>query len=215
MKNPMFFLYAADDEHLSRLDPTLLSTQALLEIFVSSFKNISEFQDENGNFLDITDWRSLEILDPDRDAMMVTNFTYPTNDNQPNLGGSLNLAFLPQTIDRIEIIDCDVTGTIGTADLPPDLIALMLQFNKLKGSFAIEKLPETIEALMIHSNLLCGSLRIDALPRSMITFHANDNAFVGTIDVRDLPETLYYLEIQNNKFSGNVVKSYRICFNLS
>ena len=204
-KISMLFLYAADDEHLSRLDPTLLSDQALLEIFVSSFKNISEFQDENGNFLDIAEWENVDMGAQDGHDTTVAYFTYPVADEQPNLGGSLNLVFLPPTLEGLYIVSCDLTGTIETADLPRGLLELNVCLNKLEGSFSIEKLPSTLEILIISGNQLCGSLRIGALPRPMRTIQAIQNMFVGEIDLRSLPPGLQRIEIDNNKFSGSVI----------
>ena len=52
------FLLLADSEPLGRLDPAFMGQQALMESTVAQLAEISleDFSDENGNFLDITEW---------------------------------------------------------------------------------------------------------------------------------------------------------------
>ena len=195
----MLFLYAADDQHLSRLDPGLLSEQASMEILAEGFKNKSYFQDINGNYTDCHEWDPVITTDG-----MVVSFNLRQEGHDVRLEGSLLPQFIPETVQYFGLVLCGVTGTIDVGMLPRSLLYLLLNGNKLEGTFAIESLPLHLLRMDISRNQFNGKMLTESLPQSVEVLIAESNRFQGSIDLSDLPGGLNTLRIGHNSFEGDI-----------
>ena len=200
-----------DSEHLQRLDPELLSDQALMEMFVEGFNRTSWFQDANRNFTDISEWPQVHVQsegvvdfttnEDDEDVDELSSFY---EHHSGKLGGSLFLQFLPKSMKWLTVSDQDLSGTIDTSALGPNMEFFNLDRNSFEGSFLIEKLPQLLIAIDISHNKMIGTLNIASLPRNMQEFIASNNNFEGTIDLDNLPEYFEELDLSDNRLTGSV-----------
>ena len=191
----------ADSENLSRLDPSLLSEQALFEMFVEGFENKSRFQDGHRNYTDFHGWPTIEKSDGEQYHFEASYDLWSTHGV---LRGSLNLRFLPETVSILNLAGNEICGTICTEDLPRGMYSLFLQDNQFEGDFEIASLPDELTVLDIEKNNLRGTLDIASLPLKIEEFHASQNKFTGSVDLNHLPRDLTVLDLSKNFFSGEV-----------
>ena len=149
------FLVAPDDQHLGRLDPSVLPEQCLMEIFVEGFQNKTKFQDKNGHFTDCHDWNGTHVIDGVITPLAINDYKNP-------LEGSLNVRFLPSTVTLLRLVDQKQGGQLDTAEIPWNLISIELCENSLDGSFITEGLPQSILLVNIDGNNFCSTLDLTA-----------------------------------------------------
>ena len=132
---PLFFLCAddLDSQSLGRLDPCVLNTQAMLEMFIDGVKDKSKFQDEHGNYLEISEWPTLEF-DDDGNPTAFSYLGTPHEDALP-LGGSVRFRFLPASITKIMLSQNELEGTLDTNDLPRNLISFSIPYSRGRQTF--------------------------------------------------------------------------------
>ena len=197
------------DPSLSRLDPSLLSEQALMEMFVEGFQKKARFQDKNGNYTDISEWP--HVTTEDRE---VTVFSIEEDlDYSPGhfdhlldgtLGGSLNPQFLPRSVCNLTLTGQGLTGTVDTEAFGPNLQELRLDRNSFIGNFEIESLPRAISVVDIAYNKFHGKMNLAACPHTLWELQAQDNTFEGSVDLGNLPAEMYSLDLSHNHFTGSV-----------
>ena len=222
----MLHLTVCIDPALGRLDYSTMSTQALMEMFIEGLtaESKKQFQDDQGNYLDIEDWPGVAS----------TNDSLEIEWNNIHLEGSLTYQFMPprttvfirnvdlrtiraplETTDLprgLQIFIAYLQGHVGTVDmtnLPPALVSFDVRNNLFEGTIDLTSLPSKIEEIRMSSNKLTGSIDFRELPKSLQKLYLDNNNLSGTIPFESLPETLEILYIGNNAFTGSVNLSKR------
>ena len=196
-----------DSENLQRLDPALLSQQALMEMLVEGFKDKSMFQDKNGNYADISEWPHVFLKDGRVVELSTRDFPSQIRrlENGPSgkFGGTLNLQFLPNSVKYLTITGQAMTGTINTKFLSAEMYSLQLSKNAFEGSFALDSLPPSISEVSIKENNFCGALNLSCSLPNLRHFWAQSNKFQGSIDLENLPKSLEILNLEDNQLVGS------------
>ena len=84
------------DSSLSRIDPTLFSDQAKMEIAFERTTNKSRFLDDTGNYALITEWNGVQISDDGSVTRIDIN-------DGARMRGNVNFSFLPQTLQHLSM----------------------------------------------------------------------------------------------------------------
>ena len=194
------------DPHLGRLDFDSLNDQARMEILVHSFDHKHIFQDKNGNFLELADWRGL-TLDNEENVLeiMWTNIRFGRQVGVAvQHGGTVAMEWLPPNTCKATFFGTNLRGTVETSSLPQSMQSFDITVNKLCGAFDLAGLPCKIEKLFLSLNAFSGSLALEALPETLREFEANDNSFSGSLTLNHLPEALFNLSLARNKVTGTI-----------
>ena len=209
MHLPCFLQLLTLDPSLSRLDPSLLSQQVLMEMFVEGFQKKSRFHDKSGNYTEISEWP--HVITEDREVTVFSieedlNYSPGHFDHllDGTLGGSLHPQFLPRSVCHLTLTRQGLTGTVDTEAFGPNLQELRLDKNSFVGSFAIESLPRAISVVVIANNEFHGKLNLAACPHTLWELQAQDNNFEGSVDLGNLPAEMYSLDLSHNHFTGSV-----------
>ena len=196
-------LIASDASSLGRLEYTMLSQQAQMEIFVCGLDEAfrKSLQDPNGAFLDVCDWPAVRC-DTDENVQSLSSWDA--------WGGIANFDFLPPKLERLNFyghrrdVKGTITGTMNIGLLPRTMVCLTVDHNLLSGPLGIPELPPGMTNFIIDGNLFFGECDISHLPPAMEEFEASQNKFCGSICLDSLPETLVSLILSENFFSGDL-----------
>ena len=204
MHNLLFQLHAADDKHLSRLDPSLLSQQALMEMVVDGFEDKSAYQDEHGNYTDYSTWEGVECDEDGEIKAFNFNFFARRYVSPRERKIPLPLQFLPQTLINVKFFALNFTGSLSTRDLFAGLQKLEILKCGLAGTVDFAHFPRTLERLSLDENRFCGNLDMQSLPDSMSHFSASFNQFSGPVCFANLPTSLEILNLRSNQLCGEI-----------
>ena len=196
---PALYLYTADDHSLGKIDYSLMPPQAKLEIVVDGLRCVDVFKDCDGSFLDFNEWNGIFT---DRKGM-------PTRIDWEAIaihqeGGTIQLDWLPETIQEFLCSLNGVRGTVTTKMLPLELQVFDVHTNALSGKFAIEDSPRGLTSIIINDNEFEGSLTLLSLPPKLEHLCASANKFSGSLDLGSLPQTLETLFLDDNAFYGGI-----------
>ena len=188
-----------DSASLSRLEPLLLSDQALMEIVVEGLtdKFKGRFQDANGEYKDVSAWKELKC-DEDGNVTEV-KFSF--------VEGTLYLDFVPPHVRNLLISSEDLHGTLDTARLPQDLEVLNINYSCMSGSVDFTQLPPRLVDVCFMSCQFSGDCDLTALPPGLVKLFISNIPFSGTVDVIKLPQTLKDLRVFGTKISGDITLS--------
>ena len=182
---PMFpIAFPCIDSSLGKMDPSMLSDQARMELAVTGLTDESceEFRDNEGVFLDACEWVATKCDSDGNVTGLCLETTY---------WGTLCLDFFPQSLNDIRIsCNGNLTGTVDTALLPPRLTVLHLDDNSFIGSVDMTALPATLEYFDIQENKFSGGCDLTALPSSLEELIVCDNLFSGSLCLGTLPENI-------------------------
>ena len=191
--------YVAADVALGRVDYETLSDQTLMELFIDNMTDAEKeiYKDENGAYLDITEWESVTI-DQSSNAVVALNFDFDEE-------GSLAFAFMPRTVYKFSHIGGMITGTIDTSVLPNGLEEFTLTHAvEMSGTINFCTLPSSLIDFEISSNDFRGSADLSALPKGLVTLDISYNNFIGSVILDKLPPSLEELSISANNFDGSL-----------
>ena len=222
----MLHLTVCVDPALGRLNYSSMSTQALVEMFIEGLTAESKknFQDDQGNYLDIEDWPGFTCESDDieigwismhLEGSLAYQFMPPrtiiflVQIGQRAIRSSLETADLPRGLQHFIAQRQAHFGTLDMTSLPPALISFDVWVNIFEGTINLTALPSNIKNISISYNKLSGSIDISALPESLKRLSLDHNNLSGTILLESLPETLEELHIEGNAFAGSVDLSKR------
>ena len=214
------------DPSLGRLDYDSLSDQALMEMLISGMQDKSKeiFQDGNGNFTDACDWNARDWEGPDvrctnkrvveialwnfRFASkqfpfefippLVTSFRFTFS----RLCGTLHTPFLPTILEKFNVQNNDLNGSIDFKGLPRRLHFLSLSSNRFCGSLLLADLPDTMAMLDAQLNYFSGEIMLDSLPPTMEEILLGHNELTGPIHIQRLPNSMEIIDVRSNWLSG-------------
>ena len=208
------------DIGLGKMDPSMLSDQARMELFV---ENISDafraYFQMNGTFLDMCEWPGMScdeegnitgvsLLGADGGTVCLDYFPEKVDRlsicSHYSLAGTLNTANLPSRLEFCDIAANNFDGTVDMTKLPKPLFSLSIAQNKFSGECNLTALPAGLDTLNASENCFSGSLRLDALPEGMNTLDVSRNCFSGSVSLDNLPESLEELQICMNELSGSL-----------
>uniref|UniRef100_A0A7S4JQ01 Leucine-rich repeat protein n=1 Tax=Paramoeba aestuarina TaxID=180227 RepID=A0A7S4JQ01_9EUKA len=194
-------------DSLARVDKESMSQQTLCELFVAEMnRKVAFYETSSEDFRPISDWQGVTVDFDDT----VSSIEWKSCENRfaqghPNeVGGTINLQWLPSTVTELIAEFLELCGTIDTADLPRGLLTLSLCDNALSGTFDVKGLPQDIQTVNLFSNKLSGCLDLEALPPKLQSLNAGGNMFHGSLDLTCLPEPLYALWLHANRFDGTI-----------
>ena len=194
-------ILAADDMSLGRLDPTLLSDQARMEMTFENVENKTGIIDSAGNYHDISAWDILELCPEGR----VWKIRSSLREGEPGaLGGQFNFAFLPDSIGSICLDNNNLLGSLGARDLPTSLEVLLLRGNRIEGTLDISALPRGMTFIALTSNTMHGALDCTAFPPDLKHLYIAENKFLGSLDLTNLPNGLESFHANRNEFTGSI-----------
>ena len=193
-------LFRAADPALGRIDFSLLSAQAKMEIVIDGLTDAEkrQVQDSSGYYFDVCTWDCIqcnglnEVKRVDL-AQLAQEIESP-----------LNLEFIPETVEYFDCSCRNFTGSITTAKLPHSLQTFVVMENAFTGTFDFESLPPNLIILDISMNKLHGPIKLDSLPQALEQIYINSNEFSGTLDFGKLPSSLAKVAFCNTSLEGEV-----------
>ena len=193
----IFNLLTADPS-LGRIDRSLLSDQALMELLFEGMRADKKafFQDENGDFIAISEWDCVKSIDEYVSEIRIARSLF-TEKQFP-------FEFVPQRVRVFLSRSCRLHGTLDPSLLPVNLTLFSVEGNKLHGSVQLKSFPDKLRLIDISKNAFSGSLDLSTLPESIIRFNASANAFSGEISLNELPSAMQKLHLNANALSGSI-----------
>ena len=182
------------DTNLGRFDYNSLSEQTLMELLIDGLteKSKRKYQDSNGMYLDVCDWKGLSF---DKDGNVTAIELCGTF-------GSIQVAFLPPKVTRFDLYSAHVKGSIDTHSLPDELQAMFISEIGFHGTVDFQRIPRKVLNLGIAINRFTGTADLQNLPPNIEGLWMQENNFSGDLNLKTLPATLKYLNISKNAFSG-------------
>ena len=190
-------LHTADESALGRFDYLTMSQQALMEAVLEHSTLKKQFQDEKGNFLDLSEWKGVTM---DEASQKVTKVNLKPADADED-GGSIDLAALAPSVVSFKFRRCGITGTIDLTSLPDGLEQLDGRRNNITGTVDLTQLPGTLKKLLLSNNQITGAPDLTRLPESLKLLRLSDNELSGVADLRLLPDGLDWLHMDENELS--------------
>ena len=198
-------LVAAFDPALGRLDYESLSDQALMEMLIDGMEESSkkEFQDDNGNFKDISEWPCLSVSEstPLEESTVARVKVISFAEREFGVT-QFPFSFLPPQVVQLCANKCNIHGTLDTSVLSPDLRFFTVSQNALHGSINWRRFPRTLKNIDISANKFTGSCKLADLPRTARTLDASRNELSGEISLSELPNGMRWIDLYTNKLSG-------------
>jgi len=182
-----------------------------MELFVDRLDGKAAFMHPDGSFRDILYWEGVKLNKSCVVVKVELGLLYDTNlgalddfheKRAMSSGGSIDLRWLPGTVETLSMKDLKLDGTVDVFDLPRGVESLELDTNRLHGTFAMEGLPVSIHWLNIARNRFDGSLKLSVALPELRLFIGHTNRFSGTLECSALPPKIHRLDLSNNGFIG-------------
>ena len=114
--------------------------------------------------------------------------------------GNFRIDYLPNSVERLMILDCEQSGTVKTRLFPRNLVFINLRENALYGTIDLQTLPEKLEHLELGNNQLTGPIYLFRIPKTMNVLSLSNNAIKQeTIFYDDLPNHMSSLSLIGNE----------------
>ena len=196
-----FQLFLSVDPFLGRLDYSLLSDQALMEMLIEGFDDETKkkYQDDHGMYLDVCEWPKIKC---DEDESVID-----IDINSINMSGTIGLCYVPPKVKLLEInwgSGSKLTGSVDLACLPDGMEALFLNCHQLTGEIDLTHLPDKMRFLFLRNNQFTGEIDLTKLPDGLRYLYIENNQLTGEIDLTQLPEGMHELSLFNNSFTGQI-----------
>mmetsp|Transcript_17975 Transcript_17975/g.28133 ORF Transcript_17975/g.28133 Transcript_17975/m.28133 type:complete len:256 (-) Transcript_17975:27-794(-) len=209
------------DTSLGRIDKESFSEQITLELLVNGFERQEYFRDTNGDFLDISDLKNIE-LDPNG-CIFSMNLALkqlkgtldmqwlPRNAVKMNfMANSLYGSFEPVLLPRMTIMSAFgynmMSGSVILGDsLPKTIRVLLLQNNKFSGTISFKNLPDTLEILGLRSNTLSGHLDLTGISKSFEMAQGVHHGPIWRNPYVESKRNTFYLSLSDNEFEGDIL----------
>ena len=186
------------DPSLGRFDVKSLPDQALMELLFTDMDEtfLSEVQDENKEFKDVSEWKDVGCTDCRVTAIDLSHEKF--------IGEQFPFPLIPPLMKSFAVRGCNLQGTLDASVLPLELYLLNLSNNRLQGEINWKALPRKLERLIIFTNDFHGSCVFADLPHTLITLYAGQNRLSGGIELKNLPEAMRFLDMSNNELRGSI-----------
>ena len=195
-----FELLLTVDPSLGRLDYSLLSDQALMEMLIDGLndKSKKEYQNKHGMYLDVCEWSCVKCDDDER--------VIEIDIESHHARGSLELRYVPPKVKVLKKTWplSKLTGSVDFTHLPEGIQVIDLQNNRLTGEIDSTELPDGMSYVLLYNNQLTGEINLAQLPCGMKDLSLAKNQFSGEIDLAHLPEGMNYLSLHSNRLTGEI-----------
>ena len=190
-------LVSTADPTIGRFDTNMLSDQACMELLIENIADETKayFQDKDGAFLDIGEWRGVTIDDIGNITQVSFTATFR---------GTFSLAYIPRRVKQFKINMCRAHGSLETATLPEGIEKLFLKHTQMSGTIDLRQVPASLTHFDVVYSSFSGSCDLTALPPKMVMLDLSHNAFSGEISLDSLPETMQCLYLYENSFCGEI-----------
>ena len=201
MFHPLIFV-ASDNSHIGRVGMASLPQQALMELVFDQVQQKREIFDVHDGYADVGNWPGL-AHDANREIVRIewendfSDFRYPHR-------GSVELGFLPSSLQIVTLKLCFFEGEIKTESLPVNLKEFDIRGNNFSGELCAKSLPPQLVRIDVAVNCLTGTLDLRNLPQNLQTLRAEQNYFSGNIQLDSLPRPLRQVNLSHNQFSGSI-----------
>ena len=81
----------------------------------------------------------------------------------------INLADLPQTLERCYLEDNELSGPLDLTKIHPNMKFLNLAMNRFSGTVNLRSLPQSLEIMSLGNNQLSGPVDLKSLPHRLCT----------------------------------------------
>ena len=216
------------DTSFDRIIYNSMSDQECMEVLVQGLSDAStrHFQDRNGSYLDVCDWRGvscdaeknvteIDFLEGMEGTVSLSYIpqnvkSFQINRNEPPkfaeiVGGTIETAYLPDSLAFFSLLGHEFHGGVDFTNLPAVLIQCILANNRLSGSCDLSALPQELNYFDISGNQFIGSIRLDSLANKLQVLNISKNNFSGDLSFTGLPESLSDLRIEKNLFCGSFI----------
>ena len=193
----MILLCTADC--LGRFNLDSLSHQSLMELVVDGMAMKGRFYDYDNDFMDISSWNGTSL---DEDGN-VTELRW-WHGSLSWRGGSIDLKFLPSTVEIVQLKSLKMEGTFPNCHLPKALKDFNAANNLLYGGVLLESLPDKLEKLNLESNIFRGSIDLTRLPHNLTVLILGENKFEGSVNLTKLPSSMQTLALNTNQLTGSI-----------
>ena len=192
-----FHLFSCIDQSLGRIDRASLSTQTLMELFIDGITNKELICGSAEHPKDLSEWHSgITLNDSNEVTSIAMSYVW--------IEGSIELNWLPPTVERVVLPENYLTGSLDLTCLPDGCTFVDLSGNRFSGTIDLTALPNGMKRMDLSWSRLSGTLNLEHLPSSMEGLEISSNAFTGTISLVRLPQSLRELDVGGNKLSGNL-----------
>ena len=202
MSYKIALLQAADSGELGRVDLASFDDQTLMELLVSNLNGAKSYANRQGDFNDIKFWSGVNLRENGSVRAINWDIQYVHAFHEVfgpiAEGGSIDLQYLPRTIETLSADSMQMVGTVTTHQLPQNLVEIHIQQNKFEGPLDLTSLPESLNSANFSRNSFSGSLDFSSLPPSISVMWLHYNAFSGCIDLQSIPNGLLNLDISEN-----------------
>jgi len=176
---------------------------------VQGLDDKSVFRYGSGECQDCGCWYGVSISDSkvvtiDWGVDLMYEAAFNEEEDLPQIGGSIYLHWIPDSVTSFNIAHMKLSGTIDTSLLPSCLLRFHVSDNKFSGEFITKGLPRSIENVDVDVNALFGNLDLTEIPASVRCFFAARNHFCGNLDFTSLPSGLKILSLNGNSFCGDI-----------
>ena len=187
-----------------RVDKTSIPQQTLMELLLMECTALKPMQTPSGDTMDITEWNGVRFDGDDVTEIMWRGRGVIAADIAPpscalmRSFGTIDLAWIPDTVRTFCIIHLRLEGTLYPLQLPRRLSYLNCNGNKLAGSCSLDGMPANITHIDVGHNRLSGLLDIPALPDTVELFNCSFNKFSGSFSLEILPAALQCIHLEAN-----------------
>ena len=165
----MFLVLCADKSDAGRMNPSMLSDQQMIELFITADDFDAAHAQLGGGASDACSWLGVRCDDVD--------------------GG--------EKIAEIDWHSADLVlrGSLSFGMLPRGIRSVSLYRQELRGSVDISHLPVTMQCLCVQECLVSGTLDLGSLPRGLSQLQFLENRITSVINLRDLPNGLEHFRV--------------------
>ena len=197
----IFGLGLVDTAGLGRFNFTSLPHQILMEALVENIPARTKFMLDEQNYKEVCQWKGITCSDAD-DVIHI----YWVCSAAPFFpgGGSIDLHWVPCTVECLTINGNALEGSLDTASLPKALRGISLNINRLSGSVHLRTLPPHVELVFLSNNRFSGTLNFSGLPENLRVLELDTNAFYGDIRLINLSRSIRRIDLSGNNFKGSV-----------
>uniref|UniRef100_A0A7S4N577 Leucine-rich repeat protein n=1 Tax=Paramoeba aestuarina TaxID=180227 RepID=A0A7S4N577_9EUKA len=195
-----FVIVMTADLYLGKVDKSTFPQQTLMEMLVNGFTAKNRLIDEMNDYKDIENWAGVKFNDIQE--VIVVEWRDFQRLHFPD-GGTLEIRWLPPTVEIFALTGSNMEGTLETSLLPQVMYKLYIQRNKLSGTVDLSRMPPKMSFFVVHTNAFSGSLRMTNLPDSLESLLLFRNRFSGPLVVANLPEK--FVAIVGETSIGDIV----------
>ena len=184
-----------------RIDPSMLSAQAAMEVLVSNFTSDCQrqFYSKDGNLKDICSWTGVDCDEDDA----VRNIFWGQSRLVP-ISGTFDTQFLPSTLQKLYLSGADLKAPIVMTNLPEGMTYILLSKIPLSASIDLSALPRRLKDFVMMNCEFFGELDIEALPPPIERFDIADTPLTGSIDLTKMPKCVTKFSVYHCELVGTL-----------